>query len=380
MNSFMTSLSKNVKPHFISNPMDLLETKSTIIMDGRVYVDSFEQFAETLFEEPAPGVYRPWDVTPLFTPHEELFTHHDTHEYFPEISEPVVNPMDTVLQAKRRGIQLALNVRQTVGERIDWRDAVNQQVNVYNRQGRLLLKRTQRRDHSLRLKFNPGPQIHALRFLVDLVELLVLEATCWGDPLQVRNKMQEYTKRDLDFDLVVKHAVEMHADFFKQIVDQIKHDPWAIYKVNNLGSSLMIEKSCDYRHFKCNEMLLEQLKVEQPDSDLMQTFGPGHLKPPQVRYEDLDGLYHELFNKTGHRVTSIPELFGLLARTKNNKEMTSQVLLVFEDYLSDANNKSSLASELVGRMTSRNFINQVLSKQGGLTSSDFTVGAGIYIL
>jgi hypothetical protein len=379
MNSFMTSLSKNVKPHFIANPMDLLETKATFIVDGRVYVDSFEQFADQLFQCPEAGVYRPWDTKPLFTPHEPLFTHRNTHEYFPEIAEPVFNAAGTVMEAQRRGIRKQLLVSQTVGQRIDWRDAVNHQINVYNASGRLLLKGSQPR-HNIKLKYNPGPEIFALRFLVDLIELLMLEATCWGDPTQVRIKMAEYVNNGVDFDQMIKHAIEMHASFFQQIVDQVKQDPWAIYKVNNLGSSIMLEKSCDYRHFKCNEMLIEQLKVTDPDSDLMQTFGPGHLKAPQVRYEDLDGLYHDLFNKTGHRVESIPELFELLAQTKNNQHMTSQVLLVFEDYLSDANNKSSLASELVGKLTSRNFINQVLAKQNGLTSSDFSVGAGIYIL
>lgn len=375
----MTSLSKNVKPHFISNPIDLLETKATIIMDGRVYVDCYEQFAETLFQSTESGVYRPWDTTPLFTPHEELYTHKDTHEYFPEITEPVMRDIGSVMKARRRGIPMALNVRSTVGERIDWRDAVNQQVNVYNKHGRLLLKKTQSR-HNIKLLFNPGPEIFALRFLVDLVELLVFEATCWGDPLQVKSKMMSYVNNNVDFDNLIKHAVEMQAAFFQQIVDYVKQDPWAIYKVNSLGSSIVVEKSCDYRHFKCNEALLEQLQIEDPHSNVLETFSPGQMRAPQVRYEDLEGLYCKLFEKTGHRVDSIPQLFELLAATKNNQQMTSQVLLVFEDYLSVANNKSSLASELVGKLTSRNFINQVLSKQNGISSSDFNVGAGIYIL
>lgn len=379
MNSFMTSLSKNVKPHFISNPMDLLETKASILLDCREYVVSYEQSAGHLFQPVDQGVYLPWSTRPLFTPYEELYTHRDTHEYFPEISESVVNPIGFVMHAQRRGVMKPIAVRQTVGDRIDWRSAVEQQVNVYNSAGRLLIPATTNRNR-MKLLFNPGPEIHAQRFMMDLVELLVLEATCWGDSNQVKIKMGEYIRNRIDVDFVVKQAVEMHSEFFKQIVDWVKQDPWAIYKVNTFGTSVMIDKSCDYRHFKCNEMLIEKLQEEEPDHNLLNTFKAGEKNFGPVRYEDLDGLFNALFNATGHRVDSVPELFELLGATKNNQAMTSQVLLVFEDYLSDKKNQSSLASELVGKLTSRSFINKVLEKQDGISSSDFNVGAGIYIL
>lgn len=374
----MTSLSKNVKPHFIANPMDLLETRASILLDGRSYVESYQQHAHELFESPRQGVYMPWETKPLFTIYEELFTHRDTHEYFPEIAEPVFNDIGVVMNAQRQGIHKKFQVAQTVGKRIDWRDAVNQQVNVYNKQGRLLLNHRQDRNR-LKLVFNPGPEVFALKFLVDLVEMIVLEATCWGDATQVKIKMQSYMSKNLSFDQTLRNAIEIHENFFLQIAEYVRQDPWAIYKVNSLGSSIMVDKACDYRHFKCNEMLVEQMKVEQPDSDVIDTFATVN-KMPQVRYEDLESLYQKLFDSTGHRVTSIPDLFELLGKTKNNQHMTSQVLLVFEDYLSDANNKSSLASEFVGKLTSRSFIAKVLEKQDGISSTDFAGGAGIYIL
>lgn len=375
----MTSLSKNVKPHFVSNPADLLETKSTLILDARSFIDGYKQWADTLFQAPERGAYLPGETKPLFTPYDVLYTHRDTHEYFPEIGETVVNTVGTVLEAQRRGRMVPIHVRQTVGDRIDWRDAVEKQINVYSREGRLLISSTRNRA-TMHMLFNPGPTLFANRFIADLANIMMLEATCWGDSTQVKAQMREYLNESVCIEACTREAIEMFGDFYREIVAYVKQDPWAIYRINALGTSLLIEKSCDYRHFKCNEMLLERLRKEEPDNDIVQAFSPGQLRPPRVRYEDLDSLYHKLFSATGHRVESIPELFELLSKTKNNQQMTSQVLLVFEDYVSDANNKSSLASELVGKLTSRSFINKVLEKQNGISSSDFNVGAGIYIL
>lgn len=380
MNSFMTSLIKNVKPDFIVSPQDLLETKETIILDSRAYSSAYEEIARSIFQEPQHGAYLLWTTKPLFTAYEKLYTHKDTHEYFPEITSRVVRPFSEVFHAQLRGKNITnTHVRETVGDRINWRDAVENQINVYNESGRLLLNKSQNRSN-LRLVFNPGPEINSLNFLLDLVEVVVLEATNWGDPNPVKEKIRSYLLHGIDLDAAIKTGTEMNWGFFQQIITWVKKDPWLVYKVNSFGSNIIIESSCDYRHFKCNELLLEKIQATEQDSDILNSFSIKDRHFGTIHYDDLDDLYADLFDSTGHRVTSVPELFDFLDNTKANVGLTNTIVSVFDVYLTRNAARPSQAAEFISKVVSKNFVGNALGKQNGLSSTDFNSGTGIYIL
>lgn len=374
----MTSLIKNVNPDYITAPEDLLETKASILADGRPFLDVFNQAAHELFQSTQAGAYLPWDTEPLFTAYEELYTHRDTYEYFPEIAEPVMRSMGDVMEARRRGISVNLQVKATLGDRINWRDAINTPINVYNKEGRLLLKKTQHRDE-MDLRFNPGPEIFSLRFMMDIVEHTVLSNVRWGEPQRVEDNIRKYINPEASLVAVVNYGQKILHEFLKPIVEWIKLDPWLIYKVTSIGTNIVVSSSCDYRHFKCNEDLIERLREQDPDHDLLQTFRGGEYKFGKFQFHQLEGLYKKLFEATGHRVTEIPELFELLDKTKTQPHMTITILGVLESYLKENKYQDNRAVDFVSQLTSPNFIQKV-AQNNGSPSLNLNGGTGIYIL
>ena len=198
MSGYTSLLTNKVNMNFLTDPSTLLlEIKETMILDCSDIAGIVEDHAQELFFAPVLGVYRPNNHKPLFTSHEILFTHESAYEFFPEIVSPSFAP------GKGRELGTFQYAGQ-VGQRINWREAIENPINVYNELGRLVLKATENRGGFI---FNPGPEIYTRQFIIDMTKYFIYDAVPWGETEQVLSEMSTYTAKDVDIESTVKNLL-----------------------------------------------------------------------------------------------------------------------------------------------------------------------------
>jgi hypothetical protein len=312
----------------IANPADLLEAKRTIVLDMSFLREHIATEARQLFHEPISGVYLKNKRAPLFTAHEALYTHPQSYKLFPEIAQPVYH-----------GLQ---RVKEHVGDRIDWRQAVNNQVNVYNAEGVQLLSARSKRSDSY-LVYNPGPEIFASDFILEVIRMFVLENTHWGDHNSALIDIHDMLLDDVDVSTAVSYCVALAKTLFDTIREFINEDKWALYCVRNIGDTLIIESSCDWRHYKLNEKMIADRDGDQ-HKDLYDTFKDKTHEWGEINYDDLEEFFDGVFKATGYVIKSIPELFEILELSKTNKELAKNFTNYFQEYKKGVAVKNTRAS------------------------------------
>lgn len=331
MNNYFSSLTKEMKTDFIVNPGLLLQVKQVLALDAISCCCILEQHANQLFFPPVDGVYLKNSNLPLFTAHEELFTHDDAYEFFPEISSSI---FDTNLV--RIKAQLP-----TVGKKINWRQAVEQKINVYNKNGRLLLRSNQNRDD---LIFNPNSTIHCFKFVKDIINYSMLQATAWGDESTVLQDIDIYKEEDVDIDKLLELGINICFDLVKQVRSFVASDPWLIYSLNNLATNIFVQSSCDYRHYKANEVLWNQNNKKDDDDDLLSTYQAPINSNQTVNADDVEEFFEFLQIKGFPAISNIKELFNLIEQYKNDPKATDYFVKTFKEFIAMKKNNGKTVS------------------------------------
>lgn len=363
MNGFMSSLINNTKNNFVVAPHELLEPKETMVIDGQQLCYAIHDYAEELFVEPELGVFKKNSCDPLITAYEKLYTHPNAYEFFPEITSPVF----THTQDPRKAAAM-MEYQGEVGKRVTWREAIENPINVYNSVGRLLLKSNESRTNLL---FNPGCKVYTNRFVSDLARYAILQTTSWGDETAVHTEMEKYLGRGVDPGLAVSLGLASNPGFFATIKEFVSRDPWSIYFVTNIGTNLMIESSCDYRHYKCNQVMWDELHKKDPDYEVLETFTDTAPVTHKIKFEDLDEFFSVVNQTMTVNITSITELFGLLEATKDNKYHTKKFLQLFDNFLKAKKNQKTRTTGI---------IHKIIKTGNGHHSFNFNEGTGIYFL
>ena len=259
MNGFMSSLTKTKHGNFIVEPSTLLEIKKSAIFDARDVEDAMDDIARRCFPSPENGIYLKGNNKPLFTAYETLYTHEKEFDYFPEISTPVfdfTNPGN----------------KNTVGVKINWRQAVENQIPVYNKSGVLVLKARNNRHNLIP---NPNGSIFTRELVRACFDSLAMESTAWGDSTHCFDNLETAYQNSNVTEVNSFHdkVPYIRDEFFRILgnkVDLIRSmvsaDKWAIHNVESLGSCIVINSSCDYRHYRANEVLWEQ-RIEKQAND-----------------------------------------------------------------------------------------------------------------
>ncbi len=353
MNGFMSSLIKTVKTNHVVEPHSLLEAKDTFLFDAANIVAVVNEYAADFFIEPEPGAYRRHSSTPLIPANEVLFTHPDTHEFFPEISHPVFSTTHRPdLHTRGRTSKATGIIRktaETVGQRISWRDAINHQVNVYDAKGRLLLKAQESRN---KLVFNPGAKVHSMRFVMDLIKYNILEKTCWGDKQLAIDSILKYMQPGNDVERLVTFGHSVAVEAIKYINQYVQENPWLIYSVANVSSNIMVESSCDYRHYKCNEDLWNQLHQRDANDDLYETFR-GRDNFGLMKYEDLEDFFVLLGVREVCNVNQLSDLIESIENNRGNEIFTLKYNQALTDFLAQKNGSITASTKLVNKLMGR---------------------------
>ena len=366
MNGFMSSLINNNKPNFIVEPGFLLETRDTLLFDGSGILGNIKAQANELFFPPEGGAYRRDNPVALFNTHQALYTHTDTYEFFPEISASVfeIESIDFTKQPMKRKNNYNKNV--TVGKRITWREAIENPINVYDSAGRLLLKAYEKRDN---LIFNPDATMFALQFILDFVEYAILEATSWGNKYNVIKRIESYKRDDVCVDKLLNYGLAISNNMLTPIRNFVRENSWLIYRVSNISSTIMVESSCDYRHFKCNEALWLQQNNVDKDDDLLSTYRVGSSAKGLIDYNDLEAFFDYLIKCGLGTITSLSDLLTLIEENKTNKEYNRLFFIALDNFLKEKENKETQSTKL---------INKLIGRKNGNQCFNFDQGTGIY--
>ncbi len=357
MNAFTSSrfsfINMSNKQDFVVEPFKLLETTALHVIDVNDVYESLTEIAENFFVRPERGAYQLTDHLPFILANEVLYTHPETYEFFPEIGEQIVS---------QKGRKLGI-----VGRRISWIEAFENPINVYNEKGRLLLKPNSDRKNFF---FGSSSQVYKTKFLVDYIKFIVLTETKWGDTEKIVEDIKSYLINVRDFDYLFTHVNKIFFELTNVVREIVRKNPWLIYFVSNVRNQLIIETSCDWRHYNCNLTLWEKIHPEQmcnEDPLFAYSYDP---KGPEISINKIDKLFEIIFEKTSIKLEDIKEFFKLLDETKNNKQLTGVVLNCLKEF-DKLNNKDNLSSNLVSNL---------IRGQDAFHSSDFNQRPGIFIL
>jgi hypothetical protein len=357
--------------NFLIDPNSLLmEIKETMILDCSDIVSVVEEFANELFLSPVLGVYRPNNHVPLFTSHEPLFTHKDAFEFFPEISSHYI-----ASNRKKGAFQQG-----QVGTPIGWREAVENKINVYNVLGNLVLKATDRRDN---FSFNPGPNVYTRQFVYDLTKYFIYKAVPWGETDQVVLDTSLYTIEDMDIEATFENILSrlQATNYFKTVKAFVEKDPFLIYHINTIGSNILVESGCDFRHFKCNQVLWDKEHATDKHGDLFETFKSPEKPFGKIKFEELGGLFKNINYVSGLSISSLTDFYQLMSELEQNTKFPSilqnnilkkAISEVIEKYLQESDSSSK---------SPRKFISKLIEhKNVRHNSFDFNQTSGVYFL
>ena len=366
------SLIKSNKMNFLTDPNSLLmEIKETMILDCSDIVGIIQEYANELFLSPVLGVYRPNNHVPLFTAHDTLYTHESAFEYFPEISSKTF--------AFGKGKNTLLCTGQ-VGTPIKWRDAVENQVNVYNASGNLVLKANDKRN---RFCFNPGPEVYANQFVLDLTKYFVLKAVPWGETDQVVLDTSSYTNEEVDVWSTFENTLSnlQATDYFKTIRAFIDKDPYLIYHINSVGNNTLVESGCDFRHFRTNQILWDQEHATDKHNDLYETFRSPEKALGRIKLEELNGLFRNINTVSGLSINSLTDFYKLMNELEQNTKFSSTsqntivkkaISVVIDKYLQENESSSKSPRKLISKL--------IENKNVRHNSFDFNQTTGVYFL
>ena len=350
--SLFSFLKMQTKTDFIVEPYKLLETNAISILDIQPYIEKIEDIAKEVFVRPDRGAYKKNDSVPYILANEELFTHEDTHEFFPEISQRIFT-----FKTKKHP---------TVGKKITWQQAFEERINVYNKAGRLLLNKNSDRDNFL---FSPGPEIYATKFIIEFIRYTILDSTAWGNPEVVFENIKEILSDENDLEELMKLGDFYLNGLTKIVKDSIKKAPWLIYSVYNFRNQLIIESSCDWRHYNCNLVLWEQQQKEVGYEDPMFAYSYKY-KDLKLELKELEELFKLIEEKASIKIENLDDLFQLLDHTKNDSRLTNILLDTFKE-IKISNNASFITTSVMDGIIRRN---------NGLHNSIFNESIGVYIL
>lgn len=342
-----------------------------MILDCSDIVSIVEEFASELFLSPVLGVYRPNNHVPLFTSHEPLFTHKDAFEFFPEISSHYV------ASNKKKGS----TQQGQVGKPIGWREAVENKINVYNAIGNLVLKANDRRDG---FNFNPGPNVYARQFVFDMTEYFIYKAVPWGETEQVVLDTSSYTIEDLDIEATFENLLSRleATTYFKTIQTFVEKDPFLIYHMSNIGNNILVESGCDFRHFKCNQILWDKEHAADKHGDLFEAFrSPSPLG--KIKYKELGGLFKNINNISGLSIGSLTDFYQLMSELEQNTKFPSILQNnILKKAISEVIEKYLLELEAVSSSKSPSKIISKLLEHKNVrhNSFDFNETSGVYFL
>lgn len=359
MNDFTLLHTSAMNNDFVTDPASLLESKDAIVIDAISLIETIKDAASSLFMSPDQGVYTKSSIEPIMRPYDVLYTHKETHEFFPEIGSPVFST---------NASGLSFRTADSVGQKINWRQAIENNINVYSRSGRLLLKATDSRNNFI---FNPTPTLFASRFVLDIAEFVLMESTNWGNTESIQKNIEKYKLEEVEVEKLVSFAIGCGNKILKPISDFVKKDPWLIYTANIFGSNILIESSCDYRHFKCNEALWNQRHTKDKDDDLLETFRYVPTTYGPIRYDDLEEFFSFVRKELEYNVQTLEDLFEMLEKTKLRPWTTIKILNVFDKFIEMNKSKVTQSTRL---------INKLVSNKNGNNSINFDTTSRIHFL
>lgn len=326
-------LNMNTKVDFVVEPYKLLESACVHIFDVNDFIENLTDLVANFVESPARGAYYKNDFKPFILASEVLYTHKDTFEFFPEIKEPI---MDRYFRKTK-----------TVGTRITWMQAFENPINVYNSEGRLLLKPDSNRNN---FYFGSTPLLYRTKVILDLIKLVVMTEVKWGDTAEVLNEVKSYLKDERTLDFFIDTGLAVIRELVETVREIVRKNPWLIYTVNNFKNQILLETNCDWRHYQCNLTLWEQ---QHPEVSYEDPLLPWSYKDSNhsVNYSSLEDFFNLVFSKTGYKINDIKDLYALLEKTKGNKKLTEEFLSCIEiiEKLNDNNPSANLVSKLIRR-------------------------------
>lgn len=348
---------ENKNMNFITEPhLLLLEVKETFIADSFDISEIISPYASDLFIEPSLGVYRKNCPFPLFLANEKLYTHQDTFDFFPEIGSKFVSKMlnfDNVIEH--------LHVGQ-VGKTINWRQAVEENINVYNAKGQLIFRADDNRDG---LVFNPGPDSFVNQFVLDLTKYFVYKDLPWSTVESTISYIKTYFKNTLNVEIHLESILGklIHMPYFRSIREFINREPFSIYHIKNIGNAILVEAGCDYRHYKCNFILWdkEKNKEQEDHSDVYEVYNLPEIKNQGMSLDKLEKLFGILTVKTGLDINNSTDFCEAIE--KLNKPATLEIAKVKADFYETIN--CFLRELKLSGTDSRNFVSQLTKETNG---------------
>ena len=339
------------KLDFVVEPYKLLENTCVHLFDVNDFIEQLTPLVASFVAPPPRGAYYVNDYKPFILANEVLYTHKDTFDFFPEIKEPI---MDRYFRKTT-----------TVGKRITWREAFENNINVYNSEGRLLLTPTSNRNN---FYFGSSPILYRTKFMVDLFKLIVMSEVKWGDTNEIINEIKSYLLDERSVDIFIDNGLIIIKELANTLKEIVRKNPWLIYTVSNFKNQLLLETSCDWRHYQCNLTLWEKNNPEVSYEDPLLAWQYKENKS-SINYNDLENFFNLVFSRTGYRVNDIKSLYELLENAKGNKKFTEEFLKcikIVEDF-----NKTNPSVNIVTRLIRRPY---------EFHTANFNQEPGIFIL
>ena len=164
--------------------------------------------------------------------------------------------------------------------------------------------------------------------------------------------MATYCNKDIDIDESVEKMLTMleRTAYFKAVRAFVEKDLMLFCHVNALGNNVLLDHSCDYRHYLCNLTLWEQTQVKDKDADLFETLGHKENQVESLRMVHLNELFAKMQRDLGENVHDVTDLFDLLERVRGDHTNTRRIVVCVKQFLQDQGNHSDKTIEFINKL------------------------------